>query len=335
MRATIVRDRGVGTIGTTPKTALGRTPGEAPRPPGRVVAIAGGIWHPVGMAATVPTGSDTIVSPRGAGRPGGPSRCSGPGVRVSAGLASLAVAGTRSIATSGPAGPISWLPLFALVSVVVSTLVHEGAHAWAAHNLGYRVEWVVLGGLSGVTAYFGRDDRPLERAAVALAGPAASAALVLGLLGTARARWAPVSPPRSSRWRSRPTSWRSSPTCCRSATPTVPICSTAWPTTRPPRDRRAMIDTDAGWGGPDAGPYAGRRCSSVKRPRVFLGEDLLAYLVLALGAAMAIGSIVALVRPPEAPKDGELARAPVSRSIVMIVVGTIAALWALASLLSG
>jgi Zn-dependent protease len=75
------------------------------------------------------------------------------------------------------------LPLFALVSVVVSTLVHEGAHALAAHNLGYRVEWVVLGGLAGVTAYFGRDDRPLERAAVALAGPAASAALVLGLLG--------------------------------------------------------------------------------------------------------------------------------------------------------
>jgi hypothetical protein len=68
---------------------------------------------------------------------------------------------------------------------------------------------------------------------------------------------------------------------------------------------------------------------------VFLGEDLLAYLVLALGAAMAVGSIVALVRPPEAPKEGELARAPMSRSIVMIVVGTIAAVWALASLVAG
>ena len=67
---------------------------------------------------------------------------------------------------------------------------------------------------------------------------------------------------------------------------------------------------------------------------LFLGENLLAYLVLALGAAMAIGSIAALVRPPEAPKDGELTRAPMSRSIVMIVVGTVAALWALASLLS-
>jgi Zn-dependent protease len=81
-----------------------------------------------------------------------------------------------------PPALVAWVPLLVVMSLAVSTLVHEGAHAWAAHNLGYRVEWVVLGGLAGVTAYFGRDDRPLERAAVALAGPAASAALVLGLV---------------------------------------------------------------------------------------------------------------------------------------------------------
>ena len=68
---------------------------------------------------------------------------------------------------------------------------------------------------------------------------------------------------------------------------------------------------------------------------MFLGEDLLAYLVLALGAAMAIGSLMALVRPPESPKDGELARAPLARSVVMIALGTLAALWALASLIAG
>jgi hypothetical protein len=68
---------------------------------------------------------------------------------------------------------------------------------------------------------------------------------------------------------------------------------------------------------------------------VFLGEDLLAYLVLALGAAMAAGSLMALVRPPASPKEGELSRAPLARSVVMIVVGTVAALWALASLVSG
>jgi hypothetical protein len=68
---------------------------------------------------------------------------------------------------------------------------------------------------------------------------------------------------------------------------------------------------------------------------MFLGEDLLAYLVLALGAAMAVGSVMALVRPPETPKEGELARAPLSRSVVMIVIGSVAAVWAVASLLAG
>jgi Zn-dependent protease len=81
-----------------------------------------------------------------------------------------------------PALPLVWAPLAVVLGAAASTLVHEGAHAWAAHALGYRVDWVVVGGLVGVTAYQGRDDRPLERAAVALAGPAASAALVLALL---------------------------------------------------------------------------------------------------------------------------------------------------------
>jgi hypothetical protein len=68
---------------------------------------------------------------------------------------------------------------------------------------------------------------------------------------------------------------------------------------------------------------------------MFLGEDLLAWLVLAMGGAMAAGSLFALVRPPEQPRDGELASAPLGRSVVMILVGTVAAIWALASLVSG
>ena len=68
---------------------------------------------------------------------------------------------------------------------------------------------------------------------------------------------------------------------------------------------------------------------------MFLGEDLLAWLVLALGAALAAGSAMALWRPPENPRDGDLATAPVGRSVVMIVVGAVAALWALASLVNG
>ncbi|MDP9403519.1 MAG: hypothetical protein M3P85_09350 [Actinomycetota bacterium] len=66
---------------------------------------------------------------------------------------------------------------------------------------------------------------------------------------------------------------------------------------------------------------------------MFLGEDLLPLLVLALGAAMAMGNGLALVRPPDRPREGELERAPAGRSVVMIGVGLLAALWALASLI--
>jgi hypothetical protein len=66
----------------------------------------------------------------------------------------------------------------------------------------------------------------------------------------------------------------------------------------------------------------------------FLGEDLLAWLVLALGAAMAVGSVLAVVRPPTEAREGDLARAPITRSIVMAAVGTVAAIWAIASLIA-
>jgi hypothetical protein len=68
---------------------------------------------------------------------------------------------------------------------------------------------------------------------------------------------------------------------------------------------------------------------------VFLGEDLLPLLVLALGAAMVVGNGLALLRPPPTPKEGELERAPMGRSMVMVAVGLLAGIWALASLLSG
>jgi len=68
---------------------------------------------------------------------------------------------------------------------------------------------------------------------------------------------------------------------------------------------------------------------------MFLGEDLLAWMVLAFGAAMAVGSALALVRPPEDRKQGELEKAPLGRSLVMIVVGSVAAIWAVASLVAG
>ena len=67
---------------------------------------------------------------------------------------------------------------------------------------------------------------------------------------------------------------------------------------------------------------------------MFLGDQLLTYLLLALGGALFFGNALALVRPPRQVRDGELARAPVGRSVVMMVVGLVAAVWALASLIA-
>jgi hypothetical protein len=64
------------------------------------------------------------------------------------------------------------------------------------------------------------------------------------------------------------------------------------------------------------------------------GSDLLCYLVLALGGALLVGNVLAMVRPPEHAKAGELDKAPVARTLVMALVGGIACLWAIATLLS-
>lgn len=63
---------------------------------------------------------------------------------------------------------------------------------------------------------------------------------------------------------------------------------------------------------------------------VLLGADLPAWLLLAFGAAMAFGSALALVRPP-----ADMKRPPLPRSVIMIGIGLIAAVWALASLVKG
>jgi hypothetical protein len=68
---------------------------------------------------------------------------------------------------------------------------------------------------------------------------------------------------------------------------------------------------------------------------MLLGEDLLAWLMLALGGALAVGNIMAIVRPPVEAKEGDLEEAPIKRSVGMAVVGTIVAIWGLASLIKG
>ncbi len=67
---------------------------------------------------------------------------------------------------------------------------------------------------------------------------------------------------------------------------------------------------------------------------MFLGENLLAYLVLAVGGALIVGNGLALLRPPSPGVDGAPVRAPVGRTVTMMVIGVVAAIWALATLTS-
>lgn len=69
---------------------------------------------------------------------------------------------------------------------------------------------------------------------------------------------------------------------------------------------------------------------------MFLGEDLLAWLTLAFGGALFVGNLLAIVKPPANQLDDtNLERAPVVRSAVYSGIGLVAAIWALASLISG
>jgi hypothetical protein len=65
-----------------------------------------------------------------------------------------------------------------------------------------------------------------------------------------------------------------------------------------------------------------------------LGDDLIPWLLLALGGALAVGTGLALFRPPDQPGEGDLARPPLARSLVMIAIGAIAVVWGAATLIS-
>ena len=75
---------------------------------------------------------------------------------------------------------------------------------------------------------------------------------------------------------------------------------------------------------------------------MFLGDNLIVYLVLALGGALAVGNVAAIVKPPkkndgptvkdEETQTTDLEKAPIVRSLVMAVIGATAAVWAIASL---
>jgi len=83
---------------------------------------------------------------------------------------------------------------------------------------------------------------------------------------------------------------------------------------------------------PLGGPLGPCSVAGMVGETLFLGDNLLEWLLLALGGALALGNGLALVRPPSHEQEGDLERAPVGRSLLMGGVGLIAAIWALASL---
>lgn len=68
---------------------------------------------------------------------------------------------------------------------------------------------------------------------------------------------------------------------------------------------------------------------------MFLGKDLLVWLLLALGGALFVGNVMALVKPPEHRRgETDLERAPRSRSIAMAAIGFVVAVAALGALVA-
>ncbi len=72
----------------------------------------------------------------------------------------------------------------------------------------------------------------------------------------------------------------------------------------------------------------------VAQGEFFLGDDLLPFLTLAIGAALLFGTGAALIRPPAKRQDGALEKPPLGRSLLQMGIGLVATVWALATLLS-
>ena len=67
----------------------------------------------------------------------------------------------------------------------------------------------------------------------------------------------------------------------------------------------------------------------------FLGDNLIVWLLLALGGALFVGNVLALVNPPTRKRDdGDLEKAPRGRSAVMALIGLVVLIAALAALTS-
>ena len=69
-------------------------------------------------------------------------------------------------------------------------------------------------------------------------------------------------------------------------------------------------------------------------------DEVLRELLVAMGAALFVGNLMALLRRRRAPvavsEDGHtLPQAPVARTVTYLVIGFVVALWGIASLVAG
>ena len=76
----------------------------------------------------------------------------------------------------------------------------------------------------------------------------------------------------------------------------------------------------------------------ISAEQLFLGKDLLPWLLLAIGAALVVANIAAVVHPPRVDRDDPSSPrrppAPLSRVAPWVILGLVVSVWALASLVS-
>jgi hypothetical protein len=65
-----------------------------------------------------------------------------------------------------------------------------------------------------------------------------------------------------------------------------------------------------------------------------LGDDFLEWMLVAIGGALVVGNVLALVRPRARSEEGDLPRPPLVRSLLFAGIGLVAAVWGLATIFS-
>lgn len=82
----------------------------------------------------------------------------------------------------------------------------------------------------------------------------------------------------------------------------------------------------------DLAESVGERDRGVVFGQLFLGDDLLPWLLLAFGSALAVGHLMAYIKPPVGDDGTVRPRPALARVVAMVIVGSLVAGWAAVSL---